>query len=81
MVCIRYVFDKQVNGSVSTTSSLNEDENGYCCITIIYYVKVMHMFWPLLGHHQALQVNQTKLLNCLNVDPNYDLLSPLHLYK
>jgi hypothetical protein len=35
------------------------------------------MFCPVLGHHQVLEENQTKLLNCLNMDPYYDLLSPL----
>jgi hypothetical protein len=37
------------------------------------------MFRPLLGHRQALQENQTKFLNCLDMDPYYDLLSPLSL--
>jgi hypothetical protein len=27
------------------------------------------MFRPSLGHHQELQEQQTKFLNCLNVDP------------
>jgi hypothetical protein len=33
------------------------------------------MFRPFLCHHQALQENQTKVLNCLNVDPYYDLFT------
>jgi hypothetical protein len=35
------------------------------------------MFRPLLGHHQALQENQNKFLNCLNMDTCYDMLSLL----
>jgi hypothetical protein len=36
------------------------------------------MFRHFLGHHQALQENKTtKILNCLHMDPYYDILSLL----
>jgi hypothetical protein len=31
------------------------------------------MFQPFLGHHQALEENQIKILNCLKMDPHYEL--------
>jgi hypothetical protein len=33
------------------------------------------MFRLLLGYHQALHEIENKLLNCLNMNPYYDLLS------
>jgi hypothetical protein len=52
-------------------------ENRYCRITIIYNVNMIIHVSTLLRHHKALQENQTMLLNCPNMDPYYDLLSPL----
>jgi hypothetical protein len=72
------VFNKKVNGPVSTTLIYsNEEEIRYYHITIIYYVKLILHVSTFLCHHQALKENKTKFLNCLSMDPYYDLLSLL----
>jgi hypothetical protein len=59
--------------AVVTRDPLNMD----CRITIIYYVEVILHVSTFSRSSSGVTRNQTKFLNCLNIDPYYDLLSLL----